>query len=75
MKKYVKPELFYEHFELSTHIANCILEPHTNSEPVTCQFKADADSEWPNEIVFAGGCEMEIACYYTGGDGVNTFNS
>ena len=26
MKKYVKPELFYERFELSQHIADCMWE-------------------------------------------------
>ena len=26
MKKYVKPELFYEHYELSQHIADCTFE-------------------------------------------------
>ena len=25
MKAYVKPELFYEHFELSQHVASCTL--------------------------------------------------
>lgn len=30
MKAYVKPELFFERFELSQHIAACGIDVHTN---------------------------------------------
>lgn len=30
MKKYVKPELFYERYELSQHIADCAWESNGN---------------------------------------------
>ena len=80
MKKYVKPELFYEHFELSTHIANCIFESVNSGEPGACAFKGDSDSDWPGMHIFTGttaGCEWptEVVCYYTGAGGMNTFNS
>jgi len=80
MKKYVKPELFYEQFELSTHIANCIFEAVNSAEPGACAFVGDADSDWPNYVIFTSGtegCELEteVACYYTGAGGLNTFDS
>lgn len=77
MKKYVKPELFYEHFELSTHIANCIFEPYNSGEPGACEFKGDSDSDWPDMHIFKANCEWdtEVVCYYTGGNGMSTFNS
>lgn len=32
MKKYVKPELFYERYELSTHVAACNMESVSTDE-------------------------------------------
>ena len=43
MKKYVKPELFYERFELSQHIADCAWEL-TQADEKTCS--ADPDPEF-----------------------------
>ena len=40
MKKYVKPELFYERFELSQHIADCAWEL-TQGDENTCSAKPD----------------------------------
>lgn len=40
MKKYVKPELFYEHYELSQHIADCAWEL-TTSGMSSCSAQAD----------------------------------
>lgn len=40
MKKYVKPELFYEKYELTQHIADCAWEL-TNSTKDTCAAQAD----------------------------------
>lgn len=84
MKKYVKPELFYEHFELNTHVANCIWE-HRNTyidDALTCTYTADNDSDWSGYVVFVEGntgCKMYMdkgsLCYYTGADGMNTLNS
>ncbi len=36
MKKYVKPELFYEHYELSEHIADCLWEWHNDTIKEVC---------------------------------------
>lgn len=36
MKKYVKPELFYERYELSQHIADCAVEWVANTDPLNC---------------------------------------
>ena len=40
MKKYVKPELFYEQFELTQHIAACALDM-TDKDPSTCHAEPD----------------------------------
>lgn len=42
MKKYVKPELFYERFELSQHIADCAWEMNSGDKN-TCSAVADPD--------------------------------
>ena len=89
MKKYVKPELFYEHFELSTQVAACEFDHRgTLTDKNTCTFTQD-DTDivlfieantlcvWTPEemgIVGSGG-----DCYYTGGSettpGLGLFNS
>lgn len=81
MKKYVKPELFYEHFELSQHIAACAFDKHTDAgDPSACAFIGDETSDWAGFVVFIESnkaCEWstEDYCYYTGADGMNLFNS
>lgn len=72
MKKYVKPELFYEHFELSQHIADCawfLTLPDEDS----C--RAKPDSSMPNQPALfwndALKCEatpdvIEDFCYQPG---------
>lgn len=42
MKKYVKPELFYERFELNQHIADCMWEM-TASNKTVCSAAPDAN--------------------------------
>ena len=79
MKKYVKPELFYEHFELSTHIADCVFEHVNGNEPEDCMFMADENSGMYGHMVFIteNVCDwpLDHSCYYPGTDGTNTFNS
>lgn len=41
MKKYVKPELFYEHYELSQHIADCAWEWLNDEEEGVCIATSD----------------------------------
>ena len=77
MKKYVKPELFYEHFELSTHIADCMFEYVNGGDTNTCQFKADENSGMDGKIVFAteAVCGVDFegpTCYFPGTDGAFT---
>lgn len=84
MKKYVKPELFYEHFELSQHIADCGWEWVNSTNETSCNAKAD-----PNQLgavtdyLFTsttGGCVLneniyEDYCYHNGSFGAQTFKS
>lgn len=81
MKAYVKPELFYERYELSKHIADCAFELNSN-DPSTCS--ADVDSQKETGIpagftVFLSQsmCEFvkEEYCYFDGSESFNTFKS
>lgn len=82
MKKYIKPELFYENFELSQHIASCAWDMSNSKNVNECY--AESDPEWglPNNI-FAfnkgvAGCEngpLESYCYTNGSSENNIFNS
>lgn len=77
MKKYVKPELFFENYELSQHIAACAWDLNLESDKV-CGFYNEHN---PGYTIFTtvGVCEFvteEGYCYQaTGADGINTFNS
>ncbi|MBP3704935.1 MAG: hypothetical protein J6I98_05305 [Clostridia bacterium] len=80
MKKYVKPELFYERYELSQHIANCSWE--LNLEQGTCGYIGDETSDWPDTVIISSeisGClgmeANEDFCYTAGNEGHNTFMS
>lgn len=81
MKKYIKPELFFEQFELSQSIsASCGWQ--LNSVENMCGFKAIPANEWYdlNKTIISsgiGGCDMagtaEMYCYMTLADSQNTF--
>lgn len=80
MKKYVKPELFFENYELSQHIAACVWDLNLVNDSV-CGFHSE---DFPGVTIFTvaspvGPCEFvpeDGYCYWsTGGDGYNTFNS
>lgn len=84
MKKYVKPELFYESFELSQHIANCQWElDHASKE--TCVATGEDGTGYENNTLFMSylACEWtaddgmyEDYCYHSGADGnLNVFAS
>ena len=85
MKKYVKPELFYEHYELSQHIADCAWELTTLKMDCKETGAATADPlklpGFPNLFVSeVNGCVLLEAyyqdfCYHGGAGGVNVFNS
>ena len=46
MKKYVKPELFFESYELSQNIAACGWDMKNQNQPGDC--KAEGDPSWGN---------------------------
>lgn len=77
MKKYVKPELFYERFELSQHIADCMWELTYAKD--ACVANPDEDKLGPLGTLFTdsiGACFNKDSvyqdyCYENGTDGVN----
>ena len=84
MKKYIKPELFYERYELAQHIADCdweLVHPDMN----TCIAHGEEDSGYEDNILFMStiSCEWtadngmyEDYCYQPGSEGQMTvFNS
>ncbi len=83
MKKYVKPELVYEHFELSQQIAACSydLVPSTSGQAPNCAFFGDETTMTPGKTIFLNdntSCEVgaQWYCEHSGTDvGYNTFNS
>lgn len=83
MKKYVKPELFYERYELTQHIADCSWELKNSSDDRTCNAEPDPDDYPGFQILFhAGqdGCDLtsdkwQDYCYHNGADGYRLFQS
>lgn len=85
MKKYVKPELFYEDFELSQHIAGCNLTLIENTSPMNCAGIGSIDGESldginNNGAWFVSGnghCTVETDgyCYNNASFSLTTINS
>lgn len=74
MKKYVKPELYYENFELSQHIAACGIDVKFANE-TDCQPRLDPNFWYNlNDTVFNSGesrCAtsvdaIDVYCYTVG---------
>lgn len=73
MKPYVKPELFYENFELSQHIAACGIDVNFKNEN-SCTPSLDPGFWGMNDTVFNEGEEkcsigidaIEAYCYTNG---------
>lgn len=82
MKKYVKPELFYESFELSQHIAGCNLQINS-PDVLSCTASGtvgpyDALSyNWFLEQTEGAVCSptLEVYCYTNGSMTATTVNS
>ena len=83
MKKYVKPELFYEHFELSQHIADCAWELQY-ADKYSCVANGDPKYQPGYEelglFTETARCSFDEKnyqdyCYEAGADGVNVFIS
>ncbi len=75
MKNYVKPELFFESYELSQNIAACGWDMN-QAEPSTCEAVPDADFNMPGIVAFVDGnadCnwkgEKWDYCYENSSDG------
>lgn len=82
MKTYVKPELFFESFELAQHIAGCALEL-LDKDAITCRasgtiFGVTLDGKTESWFLSrTGSCtaEVEAYCYTNGTMSVATINS
>ena len=73
MKKYVKPDLFFEKFELSRQIAACHFD--LNLAEDSCQTFTDPEGNiFINEMNCGGYWILEEYCYYPSTGGL-TFNS
>lgn len=73
MKKYIKPELFYERYELSQHIADCAWEFKGLTTENVCRVEADADKIGFSGVLFNNECELDVAvvesyCYQNSQD-------
>lgn len=83
MKKYVKPELFYESFELSQHIAGCSLTITNSVDVLTCAangtitdgFGGMESSAWFVEANTNCTSKSEVYCYTNGSITSATVNS
>ena len=86
MKKYVKPEIFYEVFELSQHIADCTYEWENMVDPAYCYALPDLEKlpflEGTDSKVFVeyGVCthlrgDLEEFCYQNGAPHQTLFTS
>lgn len=85
MKKYVKPELIYERYELSQNIAACAWDMNNTQQELSCVGTADETifgfpmtgklfaSDRGCMYDFYGG--VEEYCYHAGGEFSNIFQS
>ena len=86
MKKYVKPELFFERYELAQHIAACAWDM-TLSSAETCAATPDPEifKDWGGFTAtlfmersmcdMIAGEEYQDYCYQNGADGISTHAS
>ena len=81
MKKYVKPELFYERYELSEHIADCAWDYNGSTNEYTCIAEPDMEKiPFPFPLFSHAGCmiapgDVEDLCYHTASPVANVFDS
>lgn len=74
-KTYVKPELYFESFELAEHIAGCNLS--LTSTVDTCTASGDIGTNYSDSWFISKACTMlvEDFCYYPNESNLNTINS
>lgn len=83
MKKYVKPDLYFESFQLTQHIAACGYDFNsTHSTPEVCSFDGDVNMgniEGRYFLQGTDGCVMQVEryCYTNGTDNeqIKIYNS
>lgn len=85
MKKYVKPELFYERYELSQHIADCAWELNSSNKADCQTYRWDTTKS--DGVDFGTLFNTNLNCYNNidagfqnycetnGANGINTFIS
>lgn len=67
MKPYIKPELFYERYEVSQHIADCAWEWENSTDPNNCMALPDQGKLPGFPVLFlegTPGCEFTDATEY-----------
>lgn len=84
MKKYIKPELYFESFTLSQHIADCAWEL-TNTTKETCTAAPDQKflqgetavmfTDSTSACMLIPGKNYQDYCYTTGNDLARVFQS
>ena len=81
-KKYIKPAILFESYELNTSIATCFWDLNVNntSKDTCAASAADAGDTSDNLLFNNGNCntspDMYVDfCYEHGGNGSNLFNS
>lgn len=83
MKQYIKPDLYYEDFELATHIATCVLDMKNNMDVNNCTATSDDNQiglpdgviYFNNEKICGEGNSIEDYCYTNGASIFTIFNS
>ena len=82
MKKYVKPELFYEKYELTQHIADCAWEFKEHTTVDNCYAQGDSEKVPIEGNLFVSHSNCTVTpdvyddyCYHDGAQGVNVFIS
>lgn len=79
MKKYVKPELFFESFEMSQQIAACDYDSYGTMSNESCTFTGLNPDFGTTMTIFLsqGACEVvaESYCYHNASTGWGVFNS
>lgn len=80
MRAYVKPELFYENFELAQNIATCGWDVKTSGSAATCGAIGDEEYgflpvEIFNDSQICDYTDIENYCYEPSSSGAGLFNS
>ena len=78
MKKYVKPELIFESFEMTQQIAACQYDSNNTHDDAACKFTGYNDEFEQNMTIFVDStCDViaESYCYHGSTGGFSIFNS